>query len=116
MAEAERYLPELTDRVGRLLDRHGLTREDITLRITGCPNGCARPYVADIGLVGKAPGRYNLFVGGGHAGQRLNRLHSENLDEAAILDTLDKWFAAYAGGRTADESFSDWTAREAIAA
>ena len=116
MAEAERYLPEFTGRVSQLLDRHGLTHEDITLRITGCPNGCARPYVADIGLVGKAPGRYNLFVGGGHAGQRLNRLHSENLDEQTILDTLEQWFAAYAGGRTTDESFSDWTARERIAA
>ncbi len=116
MAEAERYLPELVGKVSRLLGQHGLSQEDITLRVTGCPNGCARPYISDIGLVGKAPGRYNLFVGGGHAGQRLNRLHSENLDEQTILATLDQWFGSYATGRTAGESFSDWTARERIAA
>ncbi len=114
MAEAERYLPELMDKVGALLRRHELSGEDITIRMTGCPNGCARPYLADIGLVGKAPGRYNLFLGGGEAGQRLNNLHSESLDETAILDKLDGWFGAYAAGRAAGESFSNWTRREEI--
>lgn len=116
MAEAERYLPEFVDKIGALLHRHGLEHEDIGVRITGCANGCARPYLADIGLVGKAPGRYNLFVGGGRAGQRLNRLHAENLSENAILETLDQWFDDYSSQRKDDESFSDWSWRCGIAA
>jgi sulfite reductase (NADPH) hemoprotein beta-component len=108
MAEAERYLPALTARVEALLERHGLLGEPVGLRITGCPNGCARPYVAEIGLIGKAPGRYNLHLGGNGVGSRLNVLHRENVDETAILATLDGYFAEWATGRTPGERFGDF--------
>ncbi len=84
--------------VEALLDKHGLRDAPILLRISGCPNGCSRPYLGEIALVGKAPGRYNLMLGADARGQRLNRLHRENIDEAEILATLDGLFARYAGG------------------
>jgi sulfite reductase (NADPH) hemoprotein beta-component len=111
MAEAERYLPELTGKVEALLDAHGLLQESISLRITGCPNGCARPYLAEIALVGKAPGRYNLFLGGDAEGMRLNRLARENVDEAEILATLDGLFADFVRRRSKGESFGDFADR-----
>jgi sulfite reductase (NADPH) hemoprotein beta-component len=111
MAEAERYLPELAGKLESRLDTLGLLAEPITLRITGCPNGCARPYLAEIGLVGKGPGRYNLFLGGGFAGERLNRMVAENVDEAAILATLEPLLAAYAAARQEGEHFGDFLLR-----
>jgi sulfite reductase (NADPH) hemoprotein beta-component len=111
MAEAERYLPSFIGRVEALLAKHALTQEPITLRITGCPNGCARPYVAEIALVGKAPGRYNLYLGGDARGQRLNRLHRENVDEAGVLESLDTVLAAFARDRLTSESFGDFCIR-----
>lgn len=111
MAEAERYLPELTDKIEALLGKYGLIDEAITLRITGCPNGCARPYLAEIGLVGKAPGRYNLFLGGSADGQRLNRLGHENLAEDRILEVLDGLLAQFAATRHDRESFGDFANR-----
>ena len=111
MAEAERFLPEFTSKVESLLDSHGLIDEPVSLRITGCANGCARPYLAEIGLVGKAPGQYNLFLGGSADGARLNRLAHENLNEDAILDVLDQWLAQFVTGRKAKESFGDFVNR-----
>jgi sulfite reductase (NADPH) hemoprotein beta-component len=111
MAEAERYLPEFTGKVESVLERHSLLQENISLRITGCPNGCARPYLAEIALVGKAPGRYNLFLGGDAEGLRLNRLARENIDEAEILATLDRLFADFVRGRNRGESFGDFADR-----
>ena len=111
MAEAERYLPELNVKIEALLAKHGLIDEPISLRITGCPNGCARPYLAEIGLVGKAPGRYNLFLGGSANGQRLNRLAHENLDEDRILGVLDGLLAQFVAGRRDRESFGDFANR-----
>ena len=111
MAESERYLPALVGRLESVLERHGLGRQAITLRITGCPNGCARPYLAEIGLVGKAPGRYNLHLGAAANGTRLNRLWRENIDEESVLEELDILFAAYAAQRKADESFGDFVSR-----
>jgi len=108
MAEAERYLPDFTGKVEELLARHGLLNESISLRITGCPNGCARPYLAEIALVGKAPGRYSLFLGGDAEGLRLNRLALENTDEAGILATLDDLFARFVRERSGVESFGDF--------
>ncbi|MCZ8130500.1 MAG: assimilatory sulfite reductase (NADPH) hemoprotein subunit [Steroidobacteraceae bacterium] len=108
MAEAERYLPTLLDRVEALQARHGLGGEPLILRITGCPNGCARPYLAEIALVGKAPGRYNLHLGGDARGQRLNVLHRENVDEAGFLAVLDELFAAWAADRVPGERFGDF--------
>ncbi|MCP3061450.1 assimilatory sulfite reductase (NADPH) hemoprotein subunit [Myxococcus sp. K38C18041901] len=111
MAEAERYLPTFVERVEERLKTHGLQDANILLRITGCPNGCARPYLAEVGLVGKAPGRYNLHLGGDSRGQRLNRLYRENIDEATILDTLEPLFAAYARERRSGEGFGDYVVR-----
>jgi sulfite reductase (NADPH) hemoprotein beta-component len=111
MAEAERYLPRVVGLLEERLAAHGLANENILLRITGCPNGCARPYLAEIALVGKAPGRYNLFLGGDARGQRLNRLYRENIDEAGILEALDPLFAAYARERLPGEGFGDFTVR-----
>jgi sulfite reductase (NADPH) hemoprotein beta-component len=108
MAEAERYLPALLERVDELQARHGLAREPLLLRITGCPNGCARPYLAEVALVGKAPGRYNLHLGGDARGTRLNVLHRENVDEPAFLAELDQLFAAWAAERAAGERFGDF--------
>jgi sulfite reductase (NADPH) hemoprotein beta-component len=114
MAEAERYLPSFVRRVEDRLDAHGLRDEPITLRITGCPNGCARPYLAEIALIGKAPGRYNLYLGGDGRGQRLNALHLENVDEAAILAALDSAFARFAADRQPGERFGDFTWRAGL--
>lgn len=111
MAEAERFLPELTRRIDALLDNHGLSNEAISLRITGCPNGCARPYLAEIGLVGKAPGRYNLFLGGSANGLRLNWPQEENISEEQVYAVLDRHFAEFAAQRQDQESFGDFIAR-----
>ncbi|HUG99889.1 MAG TPA: assimilatory sulfite reductase (NADPH) hemoprotein subunit [Gammaproteobacteria bacterium] len=111
MAEAERYLPELVGRLETRLAALGLLDEPITLRVTGCPNGCARPYVAEIGLVGKGPGRYNLFLGGGFSGERLNRMLLENADETEILAALEPLLAAYALERLSGEHFGDFLHR-----
>jgi len=114
MAESERYLPDLVTRLDASLARHGLAEAPIVVRMTGCPNGCARPFLAEIGLVGKAPGRYNLYLGAAFDGSRLNRLHRENVDEATILEELDGMFARYAAERTVDEHFGDFLVRAGI--
>ncbi|MFL6844466.1 MAG: assimilatory sulfite reductase (NADPH) hemoprotein subunit [Allosphingosinicella sp.] len=111
MAEAERYLPDFVARIEALLDRHGLADESITMRISGCPNGCSRPYVAEIALTGRAPGKYNLWLGGGFHGERLNRLHRENIGEAEILSVLADAIGRYAAGRQAGERFGDFLMR-----
>jgi len=113
MAEAERFLPELPQRIEALLDDHGLSNEAISLRITGCPNGCARPYLAEIALVGKAPDRYNLFLGGSADGLRLNRLHAENIDVQQVCEILGRHFEEFASHRRSGESFGDYIARSA---
>jgi len=111
MAEAERYLPPFVERLESRLVAHGLLDANILLRITGCPNGCARPYLAEIALVGKAPGRYNLHLGGDARGQRLNRLYRENIDEEGILAALEPLLAAYAKERQQGEGFGDYLLR-----
>ena len=111
MAEAERYLPDLLGKIETLLIDHGLADQPITIRMTGCPNGCARPYLAEIGLVGKGPGRYNLHLGAAFDGTRLNRMLLENADETEILATLNSTFANYAGEREPDETFGDFMSR-----
>jgi len=110
MAEAERYLPELTEKIEALLARHNLSHEPLSLRVTGCPNGCARPYLAEIALVGKAPGQYSLFLGGDLYGTRLNRLVHENMNENEILATLDGHFTTFAAKRRTAQSFGDFIA------
>lgn len=115
MAEAERYLPDLVGKIEAILDQNGLTDEPITIRASGCPNGCSRPYVAEIALTGRAPGKYNLYLGGGFHGERLNRLFAENIGEERILDILSEQLAAYARERTAGEHFGDFFERTAEA-
>ncbi|MEP7108685.1 MAG: NADPH-dependent assimilatory sulfite reductase hemoprotein subunit [Ferruginibacter sp.] len=112
LAEGQRYMPELLSRVEPLLVKNGLENENIIMRMTGCPNGCARPYAAEIGLVGTAPGKYNLHVGGDNIGERLNKLYKENLDEGQILSELDTLFASFKNERIATESFGDYTWRK----
>lgn len=114
MAEAERYLPAFVDRIDALLAKHGLDGADLHIRLSGCPNGCSRPYLGEIALVGKAPGRYNLMIGADHRGQRLNTLYRENIDETTILDTLDPLFRRYADEREAGERFGDFLVRGGI--
>jgi sulfite reductase (NADPH) hemoprotein beta-component len=114
MAESERYLPSLLDRVEALLARHDLGEQAITLRMTGCPNGCARPYIAEVGLTGRAPGKYNLYLGGAPRGDRLNVLHAENIGEARILELLDGLFARFARERSEKEAFGDYVVRAGI--
>ncbi len=114
MAEAERALPSLTGEVHARLERHGLGDQPVSLRVSGCPNGCSRPYLAEIALVGKAPGRYNLHLGGDLRGERLNRLYAENLPEDRILDTLDGLFAKYSAERDTDEPFGDFLHRSGV--
>jgi len=114
MAEAERYLPDFTAKLQPLLDRHGLAEAPILLRVSGCPNGCSRPYLGEIALVGKAPGRYNLMLGADHRGQRLNTLYRENINEADILSELEPLFARYAQSRHRDEGFGDFLLRAGV--
>lgn len=114
MAESERYLPGLLGQIDELLKKHGLDQQAITIRMTGCPNGCARPYLAEIGLVGKAPGRYNLHLGAAHDGTRLNQMLHENLNEQDILEALDGHFLNFVQQRTTGESFGDFINRTRI--
>jgi sulfite reductase (NADPH) hemoprotein beta-component len=108
MAEAERYLPTFIDRVEELLAKQNLRDIPLTVRITGCPNGCARPYLAEIALIGRAPGRYTLRLGGDAIGQRLNVIFRDNIDEPAILTVLDELFGRYRAERQGSERFGDF--------
>jgi sulfite reductase (NADPH) hemoprotein beta-component len=114
MAEAERYLPTFVDKLEQQLDRHGLLQAPILLRLSGCPNGCSRPYLAEIALVGKAPGRYNLLLGADFSGERLNRLYRESVTEAEILSALDPLLASYAAERMQHEHFGDFLLRSGV--
>lgn len=110
-AEAERYLPSLVTKIESILDQHGLFKEEIVIRMTGCPNGCGRPYLAEIGFVGKSEGHYNLYLGGNFNGTRLNTLFKETLTEDEILAELQPIIADYAQNRTDGEKFGDFVIR-----
>ncbi len=115
MAEAERFLPEFVTKVEGLLEKNGLAKEDnIILRVTGCPNGCGRAMLAEIGLVGKAPGRYNLHLGGNRAGTRVPKMYKENITEAQILDEIDQLVGRWASERNDSECFGDFVIRAGI--
>ena len=111
LAESERYLPELIDELDTVIDDCGLRSDAITIRMTGCPNGCARPYIAEIALVGRAPGKYNIYLGGGFAGQRLNKLFRTSVKDAEIVNTLRPVIEAYARDREDGERFGDFVIR-----
>jgi len=116
LAESERYLPDLIAALDERLAAHGLSADDIIIRMTGCPNGCARPYLAEIGLVGKGPGRYNLYLGAAYDGSRMNKLYAEDLDHAGIVAELEPVFAAYAADRQKGERLGDFTIRAGFVA
>jgi sulfite reductase (NADPH) hemoprotein beta-component len=111
LAEAERYLPDLMTRIEQLLGEVGLAGEEIIVRMTGCPNGCARPYMAEIAFVGRAPGKYQVYVGGNQAGTRLNRVFKDVVKDAEIIPELRTLLSRYKGERQAGERFGDWSAR-----
>ncbi|CAG8749308.1 1691_t:CDS:1, partial [Racocetra fulgida] len=111
MAESERYLPLLVEKLETITTEVGLKKDAITVRMTGCPNGCARPYVAEIAFVGKALGTYNLYLGGGFYGQRLNKLYKENLKEDDILRELRPIIERYAKEKINGEKFGDFVIR-----
>lgn len=112
LAEAQRYLPTLITRLEPILAKNGLSDDEISIRMTGCPNGCGRPYAAEIGLIGTAYGQYNLHIGGDRYGYRLNTKYRENLDEPSILQELDTLFGAYSKERSAGETFGDFAIRK----
>jgi sulfite reductase (NADPH) hemoprotein beta-component len=116
LAESERYLPDLIDALDEKLAAYGLSEDDIVIRMTGCPNGCARPYIAEIALVGKGPGRYNLYLGAAFDGSRMNKLYAEDLEHDGIVAALDPVFAAYARERQKGERFGDFTIRAGFVA
>ncbi|WP_223067940.1 assimilatory sulfite reductase (NADPH) hemoprotein subunit [Paenibacillus caui] len=111
MAESERYLPTLLEKIEPMLEEAGLRDEDIVIRMTGCPNGCARPMLAELAFIGKAPGKYNMYLGGGFAGNRLNKLYKENIGEDEILSSLRPMINRYAKERLEGEHFGDFVIR-----
>ncbi len=114
MAESERYLPALLDQVDQIVAAAGLARQSISIRMSGCPNGCSRPFLAEIALVGKAVGKYNLYLGASANGDRLNALYRENIGEAQILEALRLVLNRYAKERRPGEAFGDFTVRVGI--
>ncbi|MGD7046330.1 assimilatory sulfite reductase (NADPH) hemoprotein subunit [Jeotgalibacillus proteolyticus] len=111
MAEAERYLPVLINKIENILDENGLREEEIVIRMSGCPNSCSRPALGEIAFIGKAPGKYNMYMGAGFAGDRLNKLYKENIGEEEILATLKPIFSHYAKERLENEHFGDFVIR-----
>jgi sulfite reductase (NADPH) hemoprotein beta-component len=111
LAESERFLPDLITALEGLTEKAGLKDDDIVIRMTGCPNGCARPYLAEIGLVGRNPGLYNLYLGAAFDGSRLNKLYAEDVDKAQIVRLLEPIFTRYAKERDEGEHFGDFAIR-----
>jgi sulfite reductase (NADPH) hemoprotein beta-component len=114
MAESERYLPELITKLESTLFEAGLSQDSIVMRMTGCPNGCARPWLAEVAFVGKALGAYNMYLGGGYHGQRLNKLYRSSIKEDEILEIMQPMIKRYAVEREPGERFGDWTIRAGI--
>ncbi|KAJ5102008.1 hypothetical protein NUU61_004230 [Penicillium alfredii] len=118
MAESERYLPILISKLESTLEEVGLARESIVMRMTGCPNGCARPWLAEAAFVGKAYGAYNMYLGGGYHGQRLNKLYRSSIKEDEILEIMKDLLKRYSLERNTDgetpERFGDWCIRAGV--
>lgn len=111
LAESERYMPDLLTELERGLAAHGLQDDEITIRMTGCPNGCARPFIAEIGFVGRGPERYNVYLGAAFDGSRLSKLYADDVMAKDIPALLDPLFAAYARDRQPGERFGDFVIR-----
>jgi sulfite reductase (NADPH) hemoprotein beta-component len=116
LAESERYLPDLITALEQKLAQYGLSDDDIVIRMTGCPNGCARPYLSEIGLVGKGPGRYNLYLGAAFDSSRMSKLYAEDLQHDGVVAALDPLFAAYAKERAPGERFGEFVIRASFVA
>ncbi|KAB2332123.1 assimilatory sulfite reductase (NADPH) hemoprotein subunit [Cytobacillus depressus] len=114
MAESERYLPVLIDKIEEIIDENGLRDEEITIRMTGCPNGCARPALGEIAFIGKAPGKYNMYLGAAFDGSRLNKMYRENIGEEEILSEMRVLLSRYAKEREEKEHFGDFVIRAGI--
>lgn len=114
LAESERYLPTLIDELDEILDRLGLREESIAIRSTGCPNGCGRPYLGEIGLVGKSPGKYNLYLGAGFDGMRLNKLYKQAITHEEIISCLEPILENYSVHREPKEKFGDFCIRTGL--
>ena len=114
MAESERYLPELITKLEDCLEEYGMRHDSIVMRMTGCPNGCARPWLAEVAFVGKAYGAYNMYLGGGYHGERLNKLYRSSIGEEEILNIMKPMLKRYAAERQNGEHFGDWTIRSKI--
>ncbi|WP_448565473.1 assimilatory sulfite reductase (NADPH) hemoprotein subunit [Thalassotalea ganghwensis] len=114
MAEAERYLPGLVTDVEAILEKHAIQDESIILRVTGCPNGCGRAMLAEIGLVGKGPGKYNMHLGGNPEGTRVPKMYKENLTEQEILTEIDQLVERWVAERESQEAFGDFVIRAGI--
>ncbi|MFB3160044.1 assimilatory sulfite reductase (NADPH) hemoprotein subunit [Neobacillus sp. 179-J 1A1 HS] len=114
MAEAERYLPVLLDKIESIVEENGLGNEEITIRMTGCPNGCARHALGEIGFIGKSPGKYNMYLGAAFDGSRLSKLYRENIGEEQILNELRVLLPRYAKEREDGEHFGDFVIRAGI--
>jgi len=112
MAEAERYLPDLISKIEPILLKNNLFKDEIKIRMTGCPNGCGRSVMGEIGFIGKSHGRYNVYLGSSHNGDRLNKLYRENLNENEILQELDTLLSQYANQRNDAEHFGDFVIRK----
>ena len=116
LAEAERFLPDLLTGLEESLEEYGLRHDAITVRMTGCPNGCARPFISEIGFVGRGPDHYNVYLGGGFAGQRLSKLYRDNISSAEIKPLLAPIFKHYASERIDGERFGDFCIRKGYVA
>jgi sulfite reductase (NADPH) hemoprotein beta-component len=115
LAESERIMPDVMTRLEALLAEVGLAGEEIITRMTGCPNGCARPYMAEIGFVGRAPNKYQLYLGGNASGTRLNRLFKETVSNQDLMNELRPLLTRYAQERRPGERFGDWCQRTVLA-
>ncbi|AEP28964.1 assimilatory sulfite reductase (NADPH) hemoprotein subunit [Brumicola nitratireducens] len=116
MAEAERYLPEAVTEIEGILAKHGMQDDSIIYRVTGCPNGCGRAMLAEVGLVGKGPGKYNFHIGGDRQGTRIPRMYKENITDTEIMGHLDELIGRWSKERTPSESFGDYVIRAGIIA
>ncbi|MGX7668445.1 NADPH-dependent assimilatory sulfite reductase hemoprotein subunit [Flavobacterium pedocola] len=111
LAEAQRYLPELVTKIEPILEKYNLQDDEISIRMTGCPNGCGRPYVAELGFIGTGPGQYNFMLGGDRFGERLNKLYKEKQTEAEILSEVDQLLGLYINEKHENETFGDFAFR-----
>jgi len=114
LAESERRLPGFISELDDLLRDLDMAEEEITIRMTGCPNGCARPYLAEIGLVGRAPGKYQLYLGGNKTSTRLNQVFQDSIKDEELIPVLRPLLEQFRAERMGTECFGDWAFRSLL--